>query len=162
MERYPPTRHSSPCDKKFSIVTLADSYLQPHDELLLLPLYRNGLPAQRIHSDLSLLLTSRASSSNLPCITSAVDDVMYIVNNLLQPALHTTQRALASNKISTVGRVLRSDFVSMIQRKIQVESYPKSCSGIPRAQLQMTKSSTCCLQRMAMVGCVNFSIGMRL
>ena len=35
--------------------------------------------------------------------------------------------------ISTVGRVLRSDFVSMIRPKIQVESYPKSSSGIPRA-----------------------------
>jgi len=53
-----------------------------------------------------------------------------MVNNLLQCALHTSQRALVSNTISTVGRVLRSDFVSMIQHKIQVESYGKSSSGI--------------------------------
>ncbi|CAZ84937.1 unnamed protein product [Tuber melanosporum] len=84
-------------------------------------------------SDLSLSLTSPASSSNPPYITSAVDDVMYIVNNLLQRALHTSQRALVSNAISTVGRVLGSDFVGMIQRKMQVECYPKSSSGIPGA-----------------------------
>ncbi|PWW74812.1 COG4-domain-containing protein [Tuber magnatum] len=84
-------------------------------------------------SDLSLSLTSPASSSNPPYITSAVDDVMYIVNNLLQRALHTSQRALASSAISTVSRVLGSDFVGMIQRKMQVESYPKSSSGIPGA-----------------------------
>jgi len=84
-------------------------------------------------SDLSLSLNSPASSSNPPYITSAVDDVMYIVNNLLQRALRTSQRALVSNAISTVGRVLSSDFVGMIQRKMQVESYPKSSSGIPGA-----------------------------
>ncbi|RPB00043.1 COG4-domain-containing protein [Choiromyces venosus 120613-1] len=84
-------------------------------------------------SDLSLSPTSPASSSNPPYITSAVDDVMYIVNNLLQRALHTSQRALVSNVISTVGRVLGSDFVGMIQRKMQVESYPKASSGIPGA-----------------------------
>ncbi|CUS11512.1 unnamed protein product [Tuber aestivum] len=84
-------------------------------------------------SDLSLSLTSPASSTNPPYITSAVDDVMYIVNNLLQRALHTSQRALVNNAISTIGRVLGSDFVGMIQRKMQVESYPKSPSGIPGA-----------------------------
>ena len=37
-------------------------------------------------------------SSNPLCITSAVDDVMYIVNNLLPCALHTSQRVLVSKR----------------------------------------------------------------
>ena len=58
---------------------------------------------------------------------------MYIVNNLLQSGLHTSQRVLISNTISTVCRILCSDFFSMIQPKMQAESYPKSSSGIPGA-----------------------------
>ena len=57
---------------------------------------------------------------------------MYIVNNLLQSGLHTSQPVLISNTISTVGRILCLDFFSMIQPKMQAESYPKS-SGIPGA-----------------------------
>lgn len=83
-------------------------------------------------SDLTLSLAA-LPSSNPPYITSAVDDVMYIVNKLLQRALHTSQRLLVGNVISTVGRVLGSDFIGMIQRKMQVESYPKAPSGVPGA-----------------------------
>jgi len=43
--------------------------------------------------------------------------------------------AFVSNAIFTVGQVLRSDFVGVIQHKIQVESYPKSSSGIPEASV---------------------------
>lgn len=81
-------------------------------------------------TDLSLSLASPPStSSNAPYITSAVDDVMYIVNKLLQRSIETSQRALVASVISTVGRVLGSDFVGMIQRKMRDESYPRSTSS---------------------------------
>lgn len=78
-------------------------------------------------TDLSLSLSAPPSTySNPPYITSAVDDVMYIVNKLLQRAIETSQRALVISVISTVGRVLSSDFVGMIQRKMRDESYPRA------------------------------------
>ena len=60
-----------------------------------------------------------------PYIISAVDDVMYIVNAVLQRSLSTSQRDVISSVIPTISRVLGSDFVGMIQRKMRDESYPK-------------------------------------
>lgn len=60
-----------------------------------------------------------------PYIISAVDDVMYIVNTVLQRSLSTSQREVVANVVPTIGRVLGSDFVGMIQRKMRDESYPK-------------------------------------
>ncbi|KAI9769176.1 MAG: hypothetical protein M1839_003780 [Geoglossum umbratile] len=71
------------------------------------------------------LSVGSSSQSNPPYITSAVDDVMYIVNKVLQRSLATSQSAVVSSVIPTVGRVLGSDFVGMIQRKMRDESYPK-------------------------------------
>ncbi|KAI5787152.1 COG4 transport protein-domain-containing protein [Geopyxis carbonaria] len=77
-------------------------------------------------SDLTLSLSSPVStSSNPPFITSAVDDAMYIVSKLLTRALETSQRALVLSVVSTVSRVLGSDFIGMIQRKMRDESYPR-------------------------------------
>ncbi|KAE9971707.1 hypothetical protein EG328_005436 [Venturia inaequalis] len=64
--------------------------------------------------------------ANSPFITSAVDDVMYIVNQVLQRSLATSQRSVVSGVIPTIGRVLSSDFIGMIQRKMRDESYPKA------------------------------------
>ncbi|CAN8099270.1 unnamed protein product [Discula destructiva] len=63
--------------------------------------------------------------SEPPYIISAVDDVMYIVNTLLQKTLSTSQRDAVASVIPTIGRVLGSDFVGMVQRKMRDESYPK-------------------------------------
>jgi hypothetical protein len=54
---------------------------------------------------------------------------MYIVSKLLQRALETSQRELVTSVIATVSRVLGSDFVGMIQRKMRDESYPRSSSS---------------------------------
>ncbi|KAI9799118.1 MAG: hypothetical protein M1825_004885 [Sarcosagium campestre] len=75
-------------------------------------------------SDLSLSL-NKAFSTNPPFITSAVDDVMYIVNKILQRSLATSQRTAVAGIVPTIGRILGSDFVVMIQRKMRDESYPK-------------------------------------
>lgn len=65
-------------------------------------------------------------NSNSPYITSAVDDVMYIVNQVVERSLATSQKAVISNVIPTIARVLGSDFIGMVQRKMRDESYPKA------------------------------------
>lgn len=63
---------------------------------------------------------------NAPYIISPVDDVMYIVNTVIQRSLSTSQRDVISSVLPAIGRVLGSDFVGMIQRKMRDESYPKA------------------------------------
>ncbi|MCJ1252170.1 hypothetical protein MMC30_009409 [Trapelia coarctata] len=75
-------------------------------------------------SDLSLSM-NKPVPSNPPYITSAVDDVMYIVNQIAQRSLATSQRDVVASVVPTVARVLGSDFVGMVQRKMRDESYPK-------------------------------------
>ena len=75
--------------------------------------------------DLSFNL-SKQISSNPPFITSAVDDVMYIVSQVMERTLSTSQKSIVANVIPTMGRILGSDFIGMIQRKMRDENYPKS------------------------------------
>ncbi|MDA4132706.1 MAG: hypothetical protein OK454_06225 [Thaumarchaeota archaeon] len=75
-------------------------------------------------SGLSLAM-SKPIDSNPPFIISAVDDVMYIVDAVIQKSLSTSQRDVVASVVPTVGRVLGSDFVGMVQRKMRDESYPK-------------------------------------
>jgi len=85
-------------------------------------------------SELSLNPKSTLNS-NPPYITSAVDDVMYIVNQVVDRSLATSQRAVISSVIPTLARVLGSDFIGMIQRKMRDESYPKATiQGAPPAE----------------------------
>ncbi|KAK2750667.1 hypothetical protein FQN57_002740 [Myotisia sp. PD_48] len=83
-------------------------------------------------SDLTLSLR-KPFISNPPYITSAVDDIMYIVNKVLQQSLATGQRQSITNIVPTIARVLGSDFIGMIQRKMRDESYPKAvvAGGMP-------------------------------
>ena len=69
---------------------------------------------------------SKPLDGNGPYIISPVDDVMYIVNTVIQRSLSTSQRDVISSVIPAIGRVLGSDFVGMIQRKMRDESYPKA------------------------------------
>ncbi|RHZ71150.1 hypothetical protein CDV55_107410 [Aspergillus turcosus] len=61
-----------------------------------------------------------------PHITSAVDDIMYIVNKVLQQSLATSQISVVTNVVPTLSRVLGSDFIGMTQRKMRDECYPKA------------------------------------
>lgn len=82
-------------------------------------------------SDLSLN-PKQTLPSNPPYITSAVDDVMYIVNQVVERSLVTSQKDVISSVIPTLARVLGSDFIGMIQRKMRDESYPKvTVQGAP-------------------------------
>ena len=85
-------------------------------------------------SDLSLSF-KQALPSNTPYITSAVDDVMYIANQIIERSLATSQQVVISSVIPTIARVLGSDFVGMIQRKMRDESYPKvTIQGAPPSE----------------------------
>lgn len=86
--------------------------------------------------DLSLDPT-KSFSSNPPYITSAVDDVMYIVNQVVERSLSTSNRLVISSVIPSLARVLGSDFIGMIQRKMRDESYPKATTpgGLPSEQV---------------------------
>ncbi|KAL9111199.1 MAG: hypothetical protein Q9227_004276 [Pyrenula ochraceoflavens] len=75
--------------------------------------------------DLSLN-PSKPLGSNPPHITSAVDDIMYIFNKVLQQSLDTSQRGVINNIVPTLGRVMGSDFIGMIQRKMRDEVYPRA------------------------------------
>jgi conserved oligomeric Golgi complex subunit 4 len=70
------------------------------------------------------LNVNRPLEGSPPFIISAVDVVMYIVNAVIQKSISTSQRNVVSSVIISVGRVLGSDFVVMIQRKMRDESYP--------------------------------------
>lgn len=76
---------------------------------------------------------SKHLDGNPPYIISAVDTVMYIVGKELQRSLSTSQRDVIASVVPTIGRVLGSDFVGMIQRKMRDECYPKAAvsGGFP-------------------------------
>ncbi|EUC27036.1 glycoside hydrolase family 125 protein [Bipolaris zeicola 26-R-13] len=76
---------------------------------------------------------NRPLGSNPPFITSAVDDVMYIVNQVLQRTLATSQRAVVASVVPAVSHILGAEFIGMIQRKMRDESYPKPViqGGLP-------------------------------
>lgn len=61
-----------------------------------------------------------------PHITSAVDDIMYIVNKVLEQSLATSQIGVVTNVVPTLSRVLGSDFIGMTQRKMRDECYPRA------------------------------------
>ncbi|EQL32680.1 hypothetical protein BDFG_05219 [Blastomyces dermatitidis ATCC 26199] len=69
--------------------------------------------------------------ANPPHITSAVDDIMYIVNKVLQQSLRTAQHAVMASVTPSLARVLGTDFIGMIQRKMRDESYPRGTAGGP-------------------------------
>ena len=86
------------------------------------------------------LIPGKYQSSSSEHITSAVDDVMYIVNQVFERSLPTSQREVIAGVIPSVARVLSSDFVGMIQRKMRDESYPKASvqGALPPEQITIS------------------------
>ncbi|KAK4191737.1 putative oligomeric Golgi complex subunit 4 [Podospora australis] len=72
------------------------------------------------------LRPNRHIESNPPFIISAVDDVMYIVNNVILKSISTSQRDVIKEVVPTISTLLGSDFVGMIQRKMRDEYYPRA------------------------------------
>ncbi|KAJ5598065.1 hypothetical protein N7537_008149 [Penicillium hordei] len=71
----------------------------------------------------------RPLKTDPPHITSAIDDIMYIVNKVIQQSLATSQETVVTNVVPTLSRVLGSDFIGMTQRKMRDECYPRSIQG---------------------------------
>lgn len=73
-----------------------------------------------------LTLNPRQSlKSQPPHVSSAVEDIMYIVNKILQQTLATSQVSVITSVIPTLSRVMGSDFLGMEQRKMRDEYYPR-------------------------------------
>ncbi|KAJ5745651.1 hypothetical protein N7520_010833 [Penicillium odoratum] len=70
----------------------------------------------------------RALQADPPHISSAVDDIMYIVNKVIQQSLATSQESVVTNVVPTLSRVLGSDFIGMTQRKMRDECYPRAAA----------------------------------
>ncbi|KAK4220260.1 calcium-transporting atpase 1 [Rhypophila decipiens] len=68
---------------------------------------------------------NRPIDNNPPYIISAVDDVMYIVNTLIEKSISTSQKAVVDQVVPTISTLLGSDFLRMIQTKMKDESYPR-------------------------------------
>ncbi|KAK9235947.1 COG4 transport protein-domain-containing protein [Lipomyces kononenkoae] len=65
-------------------------------------------------------------SPSSPLISSAIDDVMYVLNAVLERTVSTGHAHLIKNVIGNIRRVLESDLVGMIQRKMRDETYPSA------------------------------------
>lgn len=73
-----------------------------------------------------LTLNPRQSlHSQPPHVSSAVEDIMYITNKLLQQTLATSQVSVVTSVIPTFARIMGSDFLGMEQRKMRDEYYPR-------------------------------------
>ncbi|KAI4722940.1 golgi transport complex subunit Cog4 [Aureobasidium sp. EXF-10727] len=107
---------------------IADALIEPFNTMSTFFFRRSVEKAfQMDESPFDLTLNpNKPLGSNPPFITSAVDDVMYIVNQVLQRTLATSQRAVVASVMPSVSRVLTGDFFGMIQRKMRDESYPKA------------------------------------
>lgn len=63
--------------------------------------------------------------STPPHVSSAIEDIMYILNKVVQQSLATSQVAVVKSVVPTLSRVMGSDFVGMEQRKMRDEHYPR-------------------------------------
>ncbi|KAL8882884.1 MAG: hypothetical protein Q9198_000187 [Flavoplaca austrocitrina] len=107
---------------------IAEKITTPINEMITFLLRRSVERAFQLDeqpSGLSLNL-AKPLHSHTPYISSAVDDVMYIVNQVVGRCLATSQRSVVSSVLPSVTRVLDSDFIGMVQRKMRDESYPKA------------------------------------
>ena len=121
--RVPPLLLNSTLAKK-----VADRLVSPYNVLTMFFFRRSVEKAFQLDEQPSglSLNPARPIQSNPPYTTSAVDDVMYIVNQVVERSLATSQRAVIISVLPTITRVLGSDFIGMIQRKMRDENYPKA------------------------------------
>lgn len=71
---------------------------------------------------------SHVFTTESPLVTSVVEDVMYILNIILQQAVDTGELSIIKNVLSSLRRILESDFVGAMQRKLRDEA-PRAVSG---------------------------------
>lgn len=74
------------------------------------------------------LSLTKPISGQPPFIIQAIDDVMYVVDIVLQKVITASNHAIAASAIPDIGRVLESDLVGIIHRRMRDEYHPGSNS----------------------------------
>ncbi|RPA72440.1 COG4-domain-containing protein [Ascobolus immersus RN42] len=97
--------------------------------------FRRSLEKAFLLDELPDLPTFSSSSSSFsppsaPLISSAIDDISYLLNALLLRTLHTSTPSLTSALIPTYTRILTSDFIGIIQRKLRDDYYPRTPASL--------------------------------
>ena len=71
--------------------------------------------------------------SSPPHVSSAIEDIMYIINKELQQVIATSQPHVVTSVVPTIARVMGADFLGMEQRKMRDEHYPRPVvsGGLP-------------------------------
>jgi hypothetical protein len=86
----------------------------------------------QLPSGLTLDLTNPLAADP-PFITTAVDTVMYILDQTLQRSMATSQRSIIGSVVLALERVLIADFTGLIRQKMRNESFPRASiqGGLP-------------------------------
>ncbi|KAK6340619.1 hypothetical protein TWF696_008944 [Orbilia brochopaga] len=121
-----------PVIAKSVLATRVDSKLATPFEVMSTFFFRRSVEKafqlDELPPDLHLHPTKPLKNTATPYITLSVDDVMYLVRNVLSRALATQSLPLVRKVSASVKRILESDFVGMMQRRMQHDSYPKASS----------------------------------
>lgn len=116
--------------KKSVLSTRVDAKLSTPFEVMTTFFFRRSVEKafqlDELPPDLHLNPSRPLKNTTTPYITLSVDDVMYLVRNVLKRSLSTLSSTLVLKIIASVKRILESDFVGMMQRRMQHDSYPKS------------------------------------
>ncbi|KAF5710234.1 conserved oligomeric golgi complex component 4 [Fusarium mundagurra] len=104
---------------------ISEKLIEPYKLTATFLFRRSGEKAFEMDTAPSGLSLSKPYDGSPPFILQAVDDIMYVVDNLLQHVLSTGNREVAVSVILAMGRVLESDFIRIIHRRMRDECYPK-------------------------------------
>ncbi|KAK6519896.1 hypothetical protein TWF506_000191 [Arthrobotrys conoides] len=119
-----------PVIKKSVLSTRVDAKLSTPFEVMTTFFFRRSVEKafqlDELPPDLHLNPSRPLKNTTTPYITLSVDDVMYLVRNVLKRSLSTLSSGLVLKVIASVKRILEGDFVGMMQRRMQHDSYPKS------------------------------------
>ncbi|KAF7555403.1 hypothetical protein G7Z17_g2189 [Cylindrodendrum hubeiense] len=73
---------------------------------------------------LSLTLNKPIDSSP-PFIITAIDDITFVLNAIIQKTVSTAEKNLSVAIIATLGQVLSSHFIAVVKQKLRDDFYPK-------------------------------------
>ncbi|KAF5644183.1 conserved oligomeric golgi complex component 4 [Fusarium tjaetaba] len=121
-EKLPLPKFLDQCDLHEKI---SEKLIEPY-RLTATFLFRRSVErAFEIDTTPSGLSLSKPHDGSPPFILQAVDDIIYVVDNLIQHVISTGNRELAVSVMLAISRVLESDFIGIIHRRMRDECYPK-------------------------------------
>ncbi|KAF5703088.1 conserved oligomeric golgi complex component 4 [Fusarium globosum] len=132
-EKLPPPKFLDQCDlhKKVS-----EKLIEPYTLTATFLFRRSVEKAFEMDTAPSGLSLSKPCDGSPPFILQALNDIMYVVDNLLQHVLSTGNREVTVSATSAISRVLESDFIGIIHRRMKDGCYPKAAAqgGFPREE----------------------------